>query len=204
MSVIDKDKISKLKNFSTASWAVWEDWKPEEMYDKILENIGKLKPYIIFLGLNRSTNKTIDSLKKRPSFINFHAPEHRGDGKLKKWIEEANLSNLRGAFMTDINEKVETDSNKVDINDIRFSTFERQLELLCQKEYHIICFGDKAFRAATRWLNNASHLQDRVLKLTHSHPGYKIHLYQVMHYSYWGDKNILPEQLKIIDDSLEN
>ena len=103
--MIESEFFQKLKNFETSSWAVWneDDCNSLEFF---LSKQELFHSRVIFVGLNRS-NVANDSSKVSP-LSNFHTKGHVGDKRLKRFIQQANLSNLIGGFMTDISNQIET------------------------------------------------------------------------------------------------
>lgn len=85
------DEYSNLKNKygSYASWAIWNDKKPNDTVI-IEKNIGQLHSKFILLGLNISRPLTIP-------WSNFHDNTHA-----RKLRFACNDSMLRGSYMTDI------------------------------------------------------------------------------------------------------
>ena len=110
--MISLEIFNRLKEIETSSWAVWD----EENSNSLAFFLSKLEFFhskVIFVGLNRS-NVANDSAKVLP-LSNFHTKGHVGDKRLKRFIQDDNLSNLIGSFMTDISEQIETNSNQVKI-----------------------------------------------------------------------------------------
>jgi len=136
-SKITEEKLDRLKtspNFSTASFAIWLGDGEKNINKKIEDSLGELKSNVILLGLNPSDSKP------KP-FDNFHNSIH--DTLIKDTISECEA--LKGAYMTDISQKVGSNSNDIKVSDKDIETFKEQLEILGNKEYFIVCFGDKAF-----------------------------------------------------------
>ncbi|MBN8707675.1 MAG: hypothetical protein J0L62_17515 [Bacteroidetes bacterium] len=174
--------IKKLAGYETASWAIW----PEGKFglDLALSHSEELNGKVIFLGINKSTGgirKTSEPTTPQSHgiFHNFHTPNHRGDLFLKESISKFN--SLRGAFMTDYSEVVESDSSKVILEKIPQKLIE-QLEILEEKDFSIICFGDKVFN---HLLGKSSPEKKNEVKYFNLElAGKNITVYHIYHYSY--------------------
>lgn len=124
--MITEEILHKLNPYSTSSWAIWNE-NDENDLPFFLSRTEKLRNDVVFLGLNRSGIHKLGF----GNFQNFHAKGHRGDAELKKLIQDQNLVNLTGAYMTDLSEIFETNSKKVEINTIASGKkLEEQLTLL--------------------------------------------------------------------------
>ncbi len=95
--------------------------------------------------MNRSN--AANDLSRVSPLSNFHTKGHIGDKRLKQFIQDNNLSNLIGGFMTDISEQIETNSNRVNIQEKdavkKFAEKVRSID--DSRIRHIICFGNKVF-----------------------------------------------------------
>lgn len=125
----------------TASWALWSATFPEdgcveedltELFEFIRDRKEMLRPSVALLSLNPSTQMP-------GSFGNFHStdPKHRND-QLSDIVVE---NSLQGAYMTDLVERVGSDSRDIELTSDDVQQFLKQLELLGQYSYHIICFS---------------------------------------------------------------
>jgi hypothetical protein len=154
-AMVSDSQLRKLADFPSASWALWSgefpganclesrsnlESDPKRIYSFVRQNARRLKPGVVFLGLNRSSGRPL------PPFRNFHGMHHRGDKTLHRYVQDEGLTGLQGAFMTDVSEKCTLpDSHRVKLtpNDVR--EFAKQLQILAQPSYKIICFGRRAF-----------------------------------------------------------
>lgn len=145
---MDVQTLESLKNqYPTSSWALWsprfpdkgciED-NPQQLFDFISQQREALRPSIVLLSLNPSTHLP-------SSFQNFHSTDsqHRND-KFRDYVVQAELE---GAYMTDLVERVNPDSNAVEVTDDDVQNFLDQLKLLDQDHYYVICFLNDAFTA---------------------------------------------------------
>lgn len=152
--------LEKLKEYGCASWAIWPDdfgsknfsWGYDGLccYNFMRKNLSKLKPSPIFLGLNPSSGKKGKSNEEPRPFCGFHMAKHQGDKALKEIIQDGKLENLVGGYMTDLY-SIDASSayeleNKPQLDKPRErKLFEKQLEILNQKRYDVICLGNKVF-----------------------------------------------------------
>jgi hypothetical protein len=198
-----KESVRELLKSNINALAIWEE-DSMKMPDVDSQIVDKLfKPHIIFLGLNPSK-----SLKK---IRNFHSSS-AGDKRLKSVIHGSagdedekgreQLVNLIGGFMTDLMDKVESDSSKVDLKDHSFNQIEYVLQELSQEHYHLICFGGKTYEAAKNWLLNQKSEKEDVLHCQTTKKPYEITLYRVMHYSYRYGENKVGKQLNQINERI--
>jgi len=131
-----------------ASWAVWDDAFPngdcvEKQPDRLVEFVHDqaevLTPDIVLIGLNRSGDLPTP-------YSNFHAPTRKHyDYRLKEFIQDGELNRLQGAYMTDLVDEVDPDSQNVEMSDDDAAVLLEQLRLLGEPEYHVVCFGNKPF-----------------------------------------------------------
>lgn len=156
---VDQDTLKRLSfpDF-ICSWAIWDkqfdksteadgDQHRRHVYEFMLANSDKLKRNPILLGLNRSRERS--SL----AFSNFHTPGHRGDKKLKEFIQDEGLTNLTGAYMTDVSRKATPRSTGVIPSSKDGPRFIEQLRILGRDSYTAICFGRRVFeRFIIKWL----------------------------------------------------
>ncbi len=200
-----KESVRELLKSNINALAIWEEnsMKMPDVYSQIVDKL--FKPHIIFLGLNPS--KSLNKIR------NFHS-NSAGDKRLKSVIHgsagdedvkgRGQLENLIGGFMTDLMDKVESDSSKVDLKDHSFNQIEYVLQELNQEHYHLICFGGKTYEAAKNWLLNQKSEKQDVLHCQIEEKPYDITLFKVMHYSYRFGDNIVEEQLIHINEILED
>jgi hypothetical protein len=175
-----------------------------------LSELDSLHSRVVFVGLNRS-NAANDSSKVSP-FSNFHTKGHTGDKRLKRIIQDANLVNLTGGFMTDISEQIETKSDLISIEEINaVKNFTGKVRSIDESEIrHIICFGDKVFNVFIKGLkiskSRIKEIQGKKIKEVEVRVDNEIwHLYRVWHYSNYGtfihkSEIELPIQLQYIND----
>jgi len=89
------------------------------------------------MGLNRS-----DDLPA--PYANFHAPtRNHYDYRLKEFIQDGGLKRLQGAYMTDLVDDVDPDSQNVEMSDDNAAVLLEQLCLLGESMYHVVRFGNK-------------------------------------------------------------
>lgn len=202
-----KENIRELFKSNINALAIWEE-DSMDMPGIHSEKADELfKPNIIFLGLNPS--KSLETIR------NFHSTS-AGDKLLKKVIQgcEGNenepdskqLDNLIGGFMTDLTDKVESDSSNIDLSDHSFEHIENVLKVLGENHYHLICFGVKTYEATRNWLLNQTSEEKDVLRCRIERTenlDYDITLYKVMHYSYRFDENRVADQLFYINNKLD-
>ena len=145
---MDVRTLEALKNqYPTSSWALWSPEFPDDgcieenskqLFDFVSEQRDSLRPSIVLLSLNPSTHMPSD-------FQNFHSTDaqHRND-KFRDYVVEAGLE---GAYMTDLVERANPDSNAVEVREEDVQNFLDQLELLDQDHYYVICFLSDVFTA---------------------------------------------------------
>jgi len=131
-----------------ASWAVWDDAFPdgdcvekcpERLVEFVQDRVEVLTPDMVLMGLNRA-----DDLPA--PYSNFHAPTRKHyDYRLKEFIQDGGLDRLQGAYMTDLVDEVDPDSQNVEVTDDDAAVLLEQLRLLSESEYHVMCFGNKPF-----------------------------------------------------------
>ncbi|MCA1624646.1 MAG: hypothetical protein LC768_03380 [Acidobacteria bacterium] len=211
--MIDTKAFNNLKKVETSSWAVWNEDNDNSL-DFFLSKQELFHSRVIFVGLNRS-NAANDFSKAAP-LSNFHAKGHTGDKRLKRFIQDANLSNLLGGFMTDISEQIETNSNEVMVEKQKaVRIFIDKIRLIDDfQTRHIICFGDKVFNT---FINALRIVKSRItdnsinkVKEVKTEIGNETwHLYRVWHYSNYGtflrkSEEELPVQLRYINDKISS
>lgn len=209
--MIDIEAFNNLKEIATSSWAVWND-RNENNLDFFLSKRKSFHGRVIFVGLNRSN--IANNLSKVSPLSNFHTKGHVGDNRLKRFIQDNNLPNLIGGFMTDISEQIETNSNQVKVEEQEaVKKFAAKIRLIDDSQTrHIICFGNKVFDT---FINALGISKSRIKE----NPENKIkavdvrvsdetwYLYRVWHYSNYGDfihksEMELPVQLKYINHKI--
>ena len=203
--------FNKLKDNETSSWAVWSE-ENENSLDFFLSKQESFHARVIFVGLNRSN--TANDFSKVSPLSNFHTKGHTGDKRLKRFIQDANLVNLIGGFMTDISEQIETKSDLVMIEEVNaIKIFTEKIRLIDDSEIrHIICFGDKVFNAFITGLkiskSRIKEIRDKKIKEVEVKVDNEIwHLYRVWHYSNYGtfihkSEIEMPIQLHYINDKI--
>lgn len=198
------------ERFPWASWAIWDEdfpdgdcveQTPERLVEFIHEHADHLTPDVVLLGLNRSDDLTAP-------FQNFHAPTRSHyDYRLKKFIQDDGLDRLWGAYMTDLVDQVNPDSNKVQVTDTDAELLIEQLHTLGQDTYHVICFGNKPFNALARYFDATVTTQGPEIKhATITVDGVTLEIYRVWFYGLYGvyqDKvDVLHRQLQQLNEQL--
>ena len=198
----------KLKDIETSSWAVWSENNNDNL-EFFLSKKDSLHSRVVFVGLNRSN--VVNDLSKVSPLSNFHTKGHVGDKRLKRFIQDANLSNLIGGFMTDISEQIETKSNLVMIEEQNaVNIFTEKIRSIDNSEIrNIICFGDKVFNTFVKALkitknriqeNSEKKIKEFEIKVDNE----RWCVYRVWHYSNYGTfihkaEMELPLQLQYIN-----
>lgn len=201
------NKLMDLSENPTSSWALWNE-NGENDFNFFNKNLQLLKPDIIILGLNRSN--IIKSIGIKP-FINFHAPNHRGDNRLKRFIQDGQLTNLVGAYMTDLSNEIETNSSKVKIDKSVFDKLVNEINYKKTNRRIIICIGDATFDSLckcfqiqySKFKKNPNKSNLRFSKVIYNEEEW--YIYRVWMHSSWGKfKNYgeieLKEQLELINE----
>lgn len=188
------------ERYPWASWAVWDEefpdedcveQTPERLVGFIRDQAACLSPKVVLLGLNRSDNLSAP-------FANFHAPTRRHyDYRLKEFIQDDELNRLRGAYMTDLVDEVDPDSQEIDVADADAEVFLEQLRLFGEREYHVICFGNKPFDGLTAyfdadWTRRQPEIKHAVIELE----DLTFHVYRVWFYGLYGVHQSKVETLK--------
>ena len=173
---IEKFEFIKAKYKFCASWAIWK----EQGNNPPMFNIGnlsvldpqqnpnllsQLKPDVVFVGLNTSTD--INDLEP---FSNFHSTSpHAQDYKIRFALKD---TKLWGGYMTDIiKDHVELHGHTVrsylnenpDVEDKNIETFRKELKDLGTENRTIIAFGNEVFRILSRNLNK----EFNIFRVTH-------------------------------------
>jgi hypothetical protein len=125
-----------------------------------------LKPDVVFVGLNTSTD--INDLEP---FSNFHSTSpHAQDYKIRFALKD---TKLWGGYMTDIiKDHVELHGHTVrsylnenpDVEDKNIETFRKELKDLGTENRTIIAFGGEVYRILT---NNNLHDEFNIIPVTH-------------------------------------
>jgi hypothetical protein len=117
---------------------VWDDTSPdsdciekcpERLVEFVYDWVEVLTPDIVLMGLNRA-----DDLPAL--YANFHAPTRKHyDYQLKEFIQDGGLDRLQGAYMTDLVDDVDPDSQNAEVTDDDAAVLLDQLRLLAESEY---------------------------------------------------------------------
>lgn len=208
---VDREIVTTVADrFPWASWAIWGDAfpdgecierRPEQLVEFVSERCDHLTPDVVFLGLNRS-----DELAE--PFQNFHAPTRKHyDYRLKEFVQDGDLDRLQGAYMTDLVDEVNPESNEVNVTDADADVLLEQLSLLGEREHHVICFGNKPFDGLVDYFGaTATNLSPEIKYATTEVGDLTLHVYRVWFYGLYGiyqDKvEILQRQLQHLDERL--
>jgi len=201
--------VETLKDeFPTSSWALWSsdypddgciEENPVEFFEFVKQHRKQLRPSIVLLSLNPSTELPSD-------YQNFHStePKHRND-QFQELVEDADLE---GAYMTDLVERiVDPDSGNVDPNSDDVENLLRQLDLLGQQAYHILCFHEKVFQQLKGYYDTESRELDHDIRAFRAqHDGAQLECYRVWFHANWGaNRDKVPElrkQLKFLSSEV--
>jgi len=191
-----------------ASWAVWDDAfpdgdcvekQPERLVEFVQDRVEVLTPDIVLMGLNRSDDLSAP-------YANFHAPTRKHyDYRLKDFIQDGGLDRLQGAYMTDLVDDVDPDSQNVEVTDEDAAVLLDQLRLLDESEYHVVCFGKKPFDGLIDYFDvGATSRSPELKRATIETDGLTLSLYRVWFYGLYGanqDKvDVLRQQLQELDE----
>jgi hypothetical protein len=206
---MDVSTLEVLKDeYPTSSWALWSSDFPEdgcleedpaEFYEFVKRNRDQLRPSIVLLSLNPSTQLPSD-------YQNFHwtDPKHRND-QFRDLVEDADLE---GAYMTDLVERVvDADSGNVDPTEDDVENLFRQLTLLDQETYYILCFHEKVFQTLMEYCDSRSRELDHDIRAFRAvKDGVRLECYRVWFHASWGanrDKMpALQEQLTFLSSEI--
>ena len=206
---MDVSTLETLKDeYPTSSWALWSsdfpgagcvEENPAEFYEFIKRNRDRLRPSIVLLSLNPSTQLPSD-------YQNFHStdPKHRND-QFRDLVEEAGLE---GAYMTDLVERVvDADSGNVDPIPDDVEHFLRQLNLLGQETYHVLCFHEKVFQTLKEYCDSRSRELDHDIRAFRGvQDGVRLVCYRVWFHANWGaNRDKIPalrEQLTFLSSEI--
>jgi len=208
---MDRETLTRIATqYPWASWAVWDDafpngdcveTQPECLIEFVHDRAEVLTPDIVLMGLNRS-----DDLPA--TYSNFHAPTRKHyDYRLKEFIQDGVLDRLQGAYMTDLVDEVNPDSQTVKVSDDDAAVLLEQLRLLGESEFHVLCFGNKPFDGLVDYFDTGvtSHSPD-LKRATIEIDGLTLSLYRVWFYGLYGanqDKmDILKHQLQELNEQI--
>jgi len=199
------------EQYPWASWAAWDDVfpdgdcvekQPERLVEFIYDRAEVLTPDVVLMGLNRSDDLSAP-------YSNFHAPTRKHyDYRLKEFIQDGGLDQLQGAYMTDLVDEVDPDSQKVEVSDDDAAVLLEQLRLLGESEYHVVCFGNKPFDGLVDYFDAGvtSHSPD-LKRATIETDGLRLYLYRVWFYGLYGanqDKvEVLNHQLHELNERID-
>ena len=186
---MDVSTLETLKDeYPTSSWALWSSDFPSEgcieespgrLYEFIKRNQDRLRPSIVLLSLNPSTQLPSD-------YQNFHStePKHRND-QFRDFVEDADLG---GAYMTDLVERiVDANSGNVDPTPDDVEHFFEQLDLLDQETYHILCFHEKVFQTLMNYYDSRERELDHDIRAFRAvQDGVRLECYRVWFHANWG------------------
>ncbi|MCF8055371.1 MAG: hypothetical protein K9K37_01870 [Desulfocapsa sp.] len=209
--MLSNSSLQKISTIPTASWALWNSDGPNDIAF-FTAHLKMLHGRVVILGLNRGNLAHKNGTR---SFINFHTPNHRGDDRLKRYIQGSMLTEILGCYMTDLSLKIETDSTKVEIDNPKeaLKDLKEQLKFSHEQKRTIICIGNKTFDTLCKGVglkylkyqkdNDNNNL--RVARITVGDEKWTI--YRVwLHSSYgmfehYGEVD-LPKQLQLINDNI--
>jgi hypothetical protein len=186
------DTLRQLREqFPGSSWALWSKAYPdegciEEQPDQLVEfiesNRGQLNPEVVFVSLNPSSDLPTD-------YANFHSPSWKHyDERIKEFVQENELENLMGGYMTDIVPDVaDPNSANVTPDGADIDRLYNQLSILDEPEYHVICFTGKTFDALTSHFGaEVEQHQHNIELFTASLEEKTLHVYRVWFYGLYG------------------
>lgn len=191
-----------------ASWAVWDEAfpdgdcveeTPEELVDFVRDRADDLTTDVVLLGLNRS-----DDLPA--PFANFHAPTRKHyDYRLKETIQDGGLERLHGAYMTDLVDEIDADSNAVQVSDEDVTLLMDQLQVLGTDAVYVLCFGNKPFDGLVQYFDaDVERLDPELKRATVEVDGRVMHCYRTWFYGLYGanqDKvEVFRRQLQELND----
>jgi len=208
---MDHETLTRIAaQYPWTSWAVWDDAfpdgdcvekQPERLVEFVHDQAEVLTPDIVLMGLNRS-----DDLPA--PYSNFHAPTRKHyDYRLKELIQDGGLDRLQGAYMTDLVDEVDPDSQNVKVSDGDAAVLLEQLRLLGESKYHVVCFGTKPFDGLVDYFDAGVTSRPPDLKrATIEIDGLKLSLYRVWFYGLYGanqDKvDVLKHQLQELNERI--
>lgn len=187
--MVDIETCQKLRDeYNTSSWAVWSDRfpkrgcieeNPDELVDFLEDKANELRPDVVFLALNPSTD-TQEEQEGR--YTNFHSPslEHR-DVDLRIAIEE---SGLTGGYMTDLSAEPTPNAEGIGPEDIEIQALHDQFKLLGEGHFRVICFGRRVFNLLkSQWDISHKELDESIWWFRGPFEEWTADFYSVYHYS---------------------
>lgn len=204
--------LAQLRNeYPGSSWALWSEDFPEDgcieentedLVEFIESNAHRLRPEIVFVSLNPSSELPTD-------YSNFHSTSWKHyDERIKEFVQENDLETLLGGYMTDIVPDVaDPNSGNVTPGTVDIERLDQQLSMLGESRYHIICFTGKTFDALQ------SHFGADVEELPHDIQSFQARLrnktlevYRVWFYGLYGvhqqKVEELEKQLEYLNDEI--
>lgn len=195
------------------SWAIWSndfptdgcvEENPTDLESFIVENQYRLNPEVIFLSLNPSTHLP-------EGYTNFHSTESKHfDSRIKEFVQDNDLSNLIGGFMTDlISDTVDPDSNNVSATEDDVEYLLDKLDHLDQQKYHVISFMEDGFEAVKLYFEaTEEQLPHDIRWFSTETNHFDLDVYRVWFYGNWGvNQEKVPEleqQLKYLNRRLNS
>lgn len=202
---MDTETLTRIaEDFPWASWGIWDDEfpdgecierQPQNLVDFFQNHAEFLTPEIVLMGLNRS-----DELPA--PFSNFHAPtRNHYDYRLKDFIQDGDLERLQGAYMTDLVDDVDPESQNVQVSDDDLRVLLEQLRLLRESEYQIVCFGNKPFDGLVDYFSanvttHSPELKRTIIEIDEI----KLSVYRVWFYGLYGANQ---DKVKVFKDQLQ-
>lgn len=199
------------EQFPGSSWALWsEDYpddgciehQPQQLVEFIESNRSRLNPEVVFVSLNPSSDLPTD-------YANFHSPSWKHyDERIKEFVQENDLENLTGGYMTDIVPDVaDPNSANVTPDTADVDRLYTQLSILDRSEYYVICFTGKTFEALRSTFGaEVQQHQHSIESFTASLEEIPLHVYRVWFYGLYGvhQEKVaeLERQLAYLDDEL--
>ncbi len=186
---MDVSTLETLKDeYPTSSWALWSPEFPNdgcveedaaELFEFIKRNQDSLRPSVVLLSLNPSTELPSD-------YQNFHStePKHRND-QFRDHVEE---TGLEGAYMADLVERVvDSDSRNVDPTADDVENLLDQLDLLNQETYYVLCFHEKVFQTLLEYCGvRPRELEHDIRAFRGVQNGVQLECYRVWFHANWG------------------
>jgi hypothetical protein len=195
---IEKFNFIKQKYGYLASWAIWkEQGNHPPMFNigdlSVLDPqqnpnlLSQLKPDVVFVGLNTSTD-----INDLGPFSNFHSSSpHAQDYKIRFALKD---TELWGAYMTDIiKDYPELHGQTVvnylnanpDVEEKNIDIFREELKDLGTENPTIIAFGNAAHSILTRNLNN------------------EFNIFQVTHYAHYINQHNYRDEIKSLIERIQ-
>ena len=195
-----KEQVHRIsKRYPSGSWALWSNQFPsddcpednhEDFFEFLQSHVDQIRNDIVLLSLNRAS-------QENDGLLNFHSTSaNHFDDRLAQLVEE---SGLTGAYMTDlVLDETNPDSNQIEPSRQDVLEFLNQLNLLDQREYHVICFHEKVFRTLQSTLGGEeTDLSHNIEKLNAKWNDVDLQIYRVWFYGNWGaNKEKIPELKK--------